>query len=101
MSAAMTRASVGDLLTTEDELDALPAHSVLLADPQGLSPREDDRLLSMQKRPGDSGGMDFWFLAQDGMFSVLSSDEVVHRFHLGPFLVLWLPSVEPVIEAAA
>lgn len=91
---------VGTLLTTQDELHALPTLSVVLADPDGLGPREDDHRLSMQKRPGGDGCSDYWFLARDGIFSVLAAEEAVDRFRLGPFLVLWIPPVAT-LEAVA
>jgi hypothetical protein len=97
----MTRPALGVLLTTVAELDALPPYTVLLADPEGRSPFPWDRCLSIQKRPGEAGEMDYWYPAWDSdIFNALASDEVVTRFRLGPFLVLWLPPVPLVIDAA-
>jgi len=98
----MTRPAVGTLLHTAAELDALPPFAVLLADPEGRNAYEDSRCLSMQKRPGTPGYTAFWHMAWDkDMFNALASEEAVGRFHLGPFLVVWLPPAEPIIEAAA
>jgi hypothetical protein len=92
----MTRPVVGAVLTTVTELDALPPYTVLLADPDGLSPFERDRCLSIQKRPGTPGYADYWHPSWDGdIFNAIASEEAVHRFGLGPFLVLWIPPVDP------
>lgn len=103
MSAAMARPHVGMLLTTVDELDALPPFAVVLGDPDGLNDSPDYRRVSIQKRPDrDSLSGDWWYPAWDtDIFNALATTEVVHRFELGPFLVLWLPTAEPIIEAAA
>lgn len=103
MSAATTRPAVGSILTSIEELDALPPYAVLLADPEGRNQYERDRCLSIQKRPGDDASSgDWWYPAWDSdIFNALATAEVVHRFHLGPFLVVWLPPTEPAAEAAA
>lgn len=102
MSAATTRPAVGTLLRTVPELDALPPYAVVLADPEGHSPFERDRCLSIQKRPGVPGYTDYWYPSWDmEIFDALASEEVVVRFNLGPFLVLWLPPVDAAIEADA
>lgn len=99
----MTRPHVGMLLTTTEELDALPAFAVVLGDPEGLNDSPDYRCVSIQKRPGyDAVSGDWWYPAWDtDIWNALATTEVVHRFHLGPFLVIWLPTAEPIIEAAA
>lgn len=95
MSAAMTRPAIGSLLTSVEELDALPPFAVLLADPEGRNQNPDDRRLSIQKRPGDPGYTDYWYPAwESDIFNALAAEEAVGRFHLGPFLVVWLPPVE-------
>jgi hypothetical protein len=102
MSAATTRPAVGTLLTTVAELDALPPFSVVLGDPDCFNDSPDYRRVSMQKRPGDPGYTDYWYPAWDtDIFNALAAEEAVGRFHLGPFLVIWLPAAEPIIEAAA
>ncbi|MCU1518482.1 MAG: hypothetical protein JWQ75_3203 [Pseudarthrobacter sp.] len=103
MSAAMTRPDVGTLLTNLEELDALPPFSVVLADPEGRGQYERDRRLAIQKRPGDdSASGDWWYPAWDSdIWNALATTEIVHRFHLGPFQLLWLPPAQPAVEAAA
>lgn len=102
MSAATTRPALGALLTTVDELNALPAFSILLADPDEHNHNPNDRRLALQKRPGDPGYTDYWYPAWDSdIFNALAAEEVVGRFHLGPFLVVWVPPAEPAAEAAA
>ncbi|BCW79025.1 hypothetical protein [Arthrobacter sp. NicSoilC5] len=92
MSPATVPAAVGAILTTVEELDALPPHSVVIADPEGRSAREEDRQLAMQKR-SDFDSTPYWFVAKDaGMFDAIASEEAVYRFHYGPFLVTWLPA---------
>lgn len=84
--------SAGSVLTTVEELDALPPNSVVLADPAGASAREWERQLSMQKRT-DADCTTWWYPSWDSdIFNALASQEAVHRFDLGPFLVLWLPT---------
>lgn len=101
MSSTM-RPAVGSLLHTVAELDALPPFTVLLGDPEGRSQYPNDRRLSLQKRPGEPGYTDYWFPAwESDIFNALAAEEVVVRFHLGPFLVLHVPDTEPAIEAAA
>jgi hypothetical protein len=90
----MAPAAVGSILTTTEELDALPPFAVVLADPEGMSERERERRLAIQKRPEEHSGL-WWYPAWDAdIFNALASTEVVHRFHLGPFQVLWLPTAE-------
>ena len=104
MSAATTRPPVGTLVSSAAELDALPPFTVVLGDPDGLNQAPDYRRVSLQKRPDGLDGLsfDYWYPAWDSdIFNALASEEAVGRFHLGPFLVLWLPLVEPDIEAAA
>ncbi|ALV43100.1 hypothetical protein AU252_19665 [Pseudarthrobacter sulfonivorans] len=104
MSAAMARPHVGMLLTTVTELDALPTFAVVLGDPDCLNDSPDYRRVSMQKRPDgpDPLSTDYWYPAWDSdIFNALAAEEAVGRFHLGPFLVVWLPDTEPIIEAAA
>lgn len=103
MSAETPLAAVGSMLSTQAELDALPPYTVLLGDPEGRSRYERDRRLSIQKRPGDDASSgDWWYPAWDSdIFNALTTGEVVDRFHLGPFLVLYLPDSEPAAEAAA
>lgn len=98
----MTRPPLGTLLHTTAELDALPPYTVLLADPEGHSPSDRHRRLSLQKRPGTPGYTDYWYPSWDGdIFDALASEEVVIRFHLGPFLILWLPPAESAVQAVA
>ena len=50
----------------------------------------------------DPGYTDYWYPAWDSdIFNALAAEEVVGRFHLGPFLVVWVPPAEPAAEAAA
>lgn len=93
MSAAIAQPVVGALLHTAAELDTLPPFAIVLADPEGRNQYPNDRRLSMQKRPGEPGYTDFWYPAWDSdIFNALASEEAAGRFHLGPFLVLWIPS---------
>lgn len=100
MSAATTRPTVGSILTTVAELDALPPYAVVLGDPECLNDSPDYRRVSIQKRPGeDSLSGDWWYPAWDtDIFNALATTEIVHRFHLGPFLVLWIPADAPAVE---
>lgn len=98
----MTRPHVGMLLTTVEQLDALPPFTIVLADPEGRNQYPHDRRLSMQKRPGEPGYTDYWYMAWDSdIFNALAAEEAVGRFHLGPFLVVWLPADDVAVEAAA
>ena len=104
MSAALARCAVGAILSTVEELDALPTFAIVLGDPDCLNDSPDYRRVSIQKRTGGEGvpGGDWWYPAWDtDIFNALATTEIVHRFHLGPFLVLWLPPAEPAVEAAA
>ncbi|QAY16087.1 hypothetical protein SEA_ELESAR_36 [Arthrobacter phage Elesar] len=91
MSTAMAPATVGSILTTVEDLDALPVGTIVLGDPEGTHSYEDNRQLALQKRSdGDSPA--YWFPSWDtDIFNAIASDEAVERFHLGPFQVLWLP----------
>lgn len=95
MSTAMVPIAAGSILTTREELDALPVHSVIMADPDGRQQREDERHMVVQKR-ADSAEESSWYAARritqhDAPES--EEDSAVHGSHYGPFLVLWLPPV--------
>lgn len=100
MSPAMAPA-VGSILTTVEELDALPHLAVVIGDPDCKNVRESDRAIAIQKRD-DGGSGPWWYPAWDtDIWNALASAEVVHRFGLGPFLVVWLPAAGPASEVAA
>ncbi len=103
MSAAKARPHVGMILTTVEQLDALPAFAVVLGDPDCLNDSPDYRCVSIQKRPdADSLSGDWWYPAWDtDIFNALATTEIVHRFELGPFVVLWLPADDATAEVAA
>lgn len=102
MSAATTRPAIGTLLTTMDDLDALPHLAVVIGDPDCKNTRESDRAIAIQKRDDGASGP-WWYPAWDtDIWNALASAEVAHRFGLGPFLVVWLPQPsDPAAEAAA
>ena len=95
-------ASVGALLATEAELDSLPAYSVVLGDPEGLSESEGYRRIVIQKRPDPSAQSgSWWYPSWDtDIWNALATSEVVDRFNLGPFLVLHIPDAVMAAEAA-
>lgn len=100
----MVQPTAGTLLATAAELDALPRYAVVLGDPDARNQSTDYRRVSMQKRPDgpDPLSTDYWFPAWDSdIFNALASEEAVDRFHLGPFLILWIPPTEALVEAAA
>ena len=100
--SAIGIASVGSILLSMADLDALPDYSVVLGDAEGLSADDRERRIAIQKRPdvhATSGS--WWYPAWDTeIFNALASQEVVERFHLGQFLVLHVPDAEMVAEAA-
>ena len=102
MSQATKPVTVGSILTSMEELDALPHLAVVLGDPDCKNPREADRCIALQKRASDSSS-EWWYPAWDtDIWNALASTEVVHRFGLGPFVVLWLPQADGVaVDAAA
>lgn len=84
--------NLGSLLTTVEQLDALPELAVVVGDPEGQHQNEDRRRLAMQKRQLGMDGT-WWNLADFSEFSWTSA-EVVHRLEAGPILVIWLPASE-------
>lgn len=96
MSAALVPIAAGSVLTTVEELDALPVLSVIVADPYGREERDDQRRMVLQKR-ADFGAEASWYAARgttehDAVES--EEDSTVHGAHYGPFLVLWLPATD-------
>lgn len=103
MSAVLVPIAVGSILTTVEELDALPPLAVIMADPEGRQHREDQRCMVLQKR-ADLDAEPCWYAARgvtkhDPAES--GEDSAVHGAHYGPFLVLWLPAVAPAVEQLA
>lgn len=95
MSAALVPIAAGSILTTVEELDALPLLSTIMADPDGLDQREDQRQMVLQKR-ADTGSESSWYAARgttDHDAPESEADSTVHGAHYGPFLILWLPPV--------
>ncbi|WP_160665285.1 hypothetical protein [Pseudarthrobacter sp. ATCC 49987] len=99
MSAATTRPTVGALLATEAELNALPEGAVVLADPEGQHERDYRRRMPMVKLDYDYQGDPFWAVPHHE--GDITSMEAVRRYSMGPFLLLWLPATEPAVEAVA
>ena len=102
MSPAMAPAAVGSILTTMEQLDALPHLAVVIGDPECKNARESDRAIAIQKREDGTSTSAWWYPAWDtDIWNALATTEIVHRFGLGPFLVAWLPSPTPADEQAA
>lgn len=94
----MTRPPLGSILTTEQEINALPSGTVVLADPEGRHRYDYHRQMPMKKLDYAYEDDVFWEPAHG---EPITSSEAVLRYSLAPFLVLWFPPVEPVSEAAA
>jgi hypothetical protein len=103
VSLATTPAYVGSMITSAEELDALPVLAVLMADPDGVEPREHERRMVLQKR-ADFDTEPWWHAARRTTKDDLpksEADGAVHGTHYGPFLVIWLPPAPPVEQAEA
>lgn len=99
----MVPIAVGSVLTTVDELDALPLLAVILADPEGRNAVEDDRHMVLQKRAYFDSEPS-WYAARgvtERDPAASEEDAAVHGAHYGPFLVVWLPPVEAATEMEA
>ena len=99
----MAPAAVGSILTTMEDLDALPPLAVVIGDPDCKNPRESERGIAIQKREDKASLVGaWWYPAWDtDIFDALASTEIVHRFGLGPFLVVWLPTATAAEQTAA
>ena len=100
MSPAMVPIAVGSMLTTIEELDALPVRTVIMADPDGNTLLESQCQMALQKR-ADAGADPGWYAARAWTAqekAETKESSVAHGQHYGPFQVLWLPPYE---EAAA
>lgn len=97
MKPAMAPAAVGTIIQYAEDLAELPVLSVIMADPGGQDPREEERRLVLQLR-ADHGAEPYWFAAKGSAISAPGPDGNQDRKHYGPFLVIWLP---PQTEAAA
>ncbi len=103
MSPAMVPIAVGSMLTTIEELDALPVRAVIMADPDGYTLLESQCQLALQKR-ADSGADPGWYAARawtDSERAESKEASVAHGQHYGPFMVLWLPPYEQSASEAA
>lgn len=98
MSPATAPAAVGTIIMDAEELAALPLQSVIMADPGGQDPREDERRLVLQRR-SDFGSEPAWYAAKGSAISAPGPDGNQDRKHYGPFLVIWLPPAAPAVES--
>lgn len=100
MNPAMAPAAVGTIIQYAEDLAELPLLSVIMADPGGQDPREEERRLVLQRR-ADFGSEPAWYAAKGIGVTVLGPDRIEDRKHYGPFLVIWLPPVDLATEVAA
>lgn len=101
MSPATAPAAVGTIIMNAEELAALPLLSVIMADPGGQDPREEERRLVLQLR-ADNGAEPYWFAAKGSAISAPGPDGNQDRKHYGPFQVIWLPpKTDVAVEDAA
>lgn len=91
-SAEPAGAYLGQVLSTPDELDGLPANAIMVAASDAGAPDDPARgQLAMQRRETLYGSL-YWYPAWDSYdFAYIDSHEAVSRFRLGPFTVVWLP----------
>lgn len=97
MTPPKAPAAVGSVIQDAEDLATLPLLSVIMADPGGQDPREEERRLVLQKR-ADNGGEPNWFAAKGAAISAPGPDGNQDRQHYGPFLVIWLPPAGPNAE---
>jgi len=101
VSGAMAPAAIGTIIAFAEDLAELPLMAVIMADPGGQDPREDERLLVLQRR-ADFGKAPAWYAAKSGAGRGAEPGVDVDRTHYGPFLVIWLPpALDPSTGAAA
>lgn len=93
MIPAMAPAAVGTIIAWAEDLAALPLLSVIMADPGGQDPREDERRLVLQQR-ADFGADPAWYAAKSAAKYTIGQDGDADGKHYGPFLVIWLPPVD-------
>ena len=103
MSQATKPAYVGSLITSPEALEALPVLSVIMADPDGVEPREYERRMVLQKRDDFGQGPSWHAARRTTEHDAPKSDDdgAVHGTHYGPFLVIWLPPAPPAASAEA
>lgn len=94
MTPARGPVAVGSIIQNAEDLSGLPIHSVIMADPGGQDPREEERRLVLQLR-ADNGADPNWFAAKGSAISAPGPDGNQDRSHYGPFIVVWLPPPNP------